>query len=53
MFCLYKLTFGDEIIYGLIIYQVTLSCIPFLYKKMYYRHINSLNKNIKKMKEFE
>jgi hypothetical protein len=55
----YRLTFGSEIRWGLIVYAVGLYLvaglflIPFLYKKIHYNNINRIKKNLKELKEFE
>jgi len=58
MFLFYKLTFGDEIVWGFIIYLIVLillgvAAIPFLYKKLYYKNISKVQENIKELEEFE
>ncbi|MDL2323378.1 hypothetical protein LJC52_05255 [Bacteroidales bacterium OttesenSCG-928-A17] len=58
MFFYYKLIFGDEIIWGFIIYMIAvgligLAAIPYLYKKMYYKNINKVKESIEELEEFE
>ena len=58
MFFFYKLTFGDKIIWGFIIYMIVLffiglAAIPYLYKKMYYKNINKVKAGIRELEEFE
>ncbi len=57
-FLYYKLTFGDEIVWFLIIYMAVLYtlgliAIPILYKKIYYRHINKIKESLKELEEFD
>ena len=58
MFSFYKLTFGDEILWGFIIYMFILFlggivAIPLLYKKLYYKNINKVKESINELEEFE
>jgi hypothetical protein len=57
-FLYYKLIFGSEIIWGFIIFMIVMVVIvglliPFLYKKLYYSHINRIKENLAELKEFE
>ena len=54
----YKMTFGSEIIWWLIIYIIVsylggLILIPVLQKKLYFNHINRIKENLEELKEFE
>ena len=55
----YKLFFGSEIIWGLIIYNLViylaggLILIPLLFKKLYYNNINKIKEGLKELREFE
>lgn len=58
MFFFYRLTFGEEIIWGFIIYMIVLLvlgliAIPLLYKKLYYKNINKIKESINELEEFE
>ena len=54
----YKLTLGSEIVWPLIIMMIVMCLggligIPFLYKKLYFNHINRIKESLKELKEFE
>ena len=55
----YRLTIGAEIVWVVIITLGTfylimgLVAIPFLYKKLYYKHINRIKESLNELKEFE
>ena len=58
MYLFYKLSFGSEIVWVFIIYEIVLYvagliAIPVLYKKLYYNNINRIKENLKELKEFE
>ena len=57
-FLYYKLLFGSEIEWIVIIFMSGMCiavgiAIPFLYKKIYYKHINRIKESLKDLKEFE
>ncbi|MDR2586050.1 MAG: hypothetical protein LBC84_07535 [Prevotellaceae bacterium] len=54
----YKLTFGSEIVWVIIIFMIVMCMavgffVPSAYKKLYYRHINQINESLRELKEFD